>query len=56
MDRMTNHALVCPNVLFFFVEIGTKHCERDVPVIGIITLGAFPRTENEIEIFVLARW
>jgi len=56
MDKMTNHALVCHNVLFFFVEIGTKHCERDVPVIGIITLGAFPRTENEIEIFVLARW
>jgi hypothetical protein len=50
---MTNHALVCPNVLFFFVEIGTKHCKRDVPVIGIIT---FPRMENEIEIFVLAGW
>jgi hypothetical protein len=39
---MAYHALVCPNVLVFFVVIGTKHSMRDVPVIGVITLGAFP--------------
>jgi hypothetical protein len=56
IDRMAYHALVCPNVLVFFVVIGTKHSVRDVTVIGIITLGTFPRMENEIGIFVLAGW
>ena len=56
IDRMAYHALVCPNVLVFFVVIGTKHSVRDVRVIGVITLGAFPRMENEIGKFVLAGW
>ena len=46
IDRMAYHAFVCPNVLVFFVVIGTKHSVRDVRVIGVITLGAFPRMEN----------
>ena len=56
IDRMAYHALVCPNVLVFFVVIGTKHSVRDVRVIGVITLEAFPRMENEIGMFVLAGW
>lgn len=56
IDRIAYHALFCPNVLVFFVVIGTKHSVRDVRVIGVITLGAFPRMENEIGMFVLAGW